>query len=82
MYCVSLIDRTNLSMARQANELHMDRELGTKYGQRYSIITILFFPTYIVLELPVSLTMPTMPACAAYVVHLVLRIFTPGKFHN
>lgn len=53
MYCVSLIDRTNLSYARQANNMWMDTELGTKYGNRYSIITAVFFIPYIILELPV-----------------------------
>jgi hypothetical protein len=43
MYCVSLIDRTNLSLARQANNMHMDKELGTNLGNRYSIITLIFF---------------------------------------
>lgn len=54
MYCVSLIDRTNLSLARQANDIYMDTELGTNIGDRYSMITIFFFPPYILLELPVS----------------------------
>lgn len=54
MYCVSLIDRTNLSYARQANNMWMDTELGTKYGNRYSVITAVFFIPYIVLEIPVS----------------------------
>lgn len=53
MYCVSLIDRTNLSYARQANNMWMDTELGTKYGNRYSIITAVFFIPYIILEIPV-----------------------------
>lgn len=43
MYCVSLIDRTNLSLARQANNMYMDKELGTNLGSRYSIITLVFF---------------------------------------
>jgi hypothetical protein len=53
MYCVSLIDRTNLSLARQGNEMHMDRELGTNQGNRYSIITLTFFVPYIIFEIPV-----------------------------
>ncbi|CAK9785899.1 unnamed protein product [Cutaneotrichosporon oleaginosum] len=52
MYCVSLIDRTNLSLARQGNEMHMDRELGTNLGNRYSIITLTFFVPYIIFEIP------------------------------
>lgn len=54
MYCVSLIDRVNLSYARQANEMYMDVQLGTKYGDRYSIITAVFFIPYVILEIPVS----------------------------
>lgn len=55
MYCVSLIDRTNLSTARQANEVYMDKQLGTNKGSRYSIITLMFFVPYIILELPSQL---------------------------
>lgn len=39
MYCISLIDRTNLSITRQANELRMNKELKL-IGNRYSIATI------------------------------------------
>ncbi|BEJ11525.1 hypothetical protein CspHIS471_0109470 [Cutaneotrichosporon sp. HIS471] len=52
MYCVSLIDRTNLSLARQGNNMHMDKELGTNKGSRYSIITLTFFVPYIIFEIP------------------------------
>lgn len=40
MYCISLIDRTNLSMARSANEKAMNKELGLHIGSRYSIATM------------------------------------------
>jgi hypothetical protein len=43
MYTISLIDRTNLSTARAANMVKMDREIGTGSGQRYTIITLTFF---------------------------------------
>lgn len=39
MYCISLIDRTNLSITRQANEMRMNKELML-IGNRYSIATI------------------------------------------
>ena len=52
MYCISLIDRTNLSLARAANQVQMDRDLGTNIGQRYSIATVIFFIPYIILEVP------------------------------
>lgn len=37
MYCVSLIDRTNISLARQGNKMKMDRptELNTGVGNHY-----------------------------------------------
>lgn len=36
MYCISLIDRTNLSLARAANEKAMDIRLGLNVGDRYT----------------------------------------------
>lgn len=39
MYCISLIDRTNLSITRAANEMRMNKELEL-IGNRYSIATI------------------------------------------
>jgi len=52
MYSVSIIDRANLGLARAANNFHMDKELGTNQGNRYSTITIVFFVTYMVFEFP------------------------------
>ncbi|KAI0486785.1 major facilitator superfamily domain-containing protein [Xylaria cf. heliscus] len=46
MYCVSLIDRTNISFAAIAG-LAEDLVLT---GNRYSIVTLAFFPTYIVFQ--------------------------------
>ncbi|KAI3343772.1 major facilitator superfamily domain-containing protein [Ustulina deusta] len=46
MYCVSLIDRTNVSFAAIAG-LAEDLVLT---GNRYSIVTLAFFPTYIVFQ--------------------------------
>lgn len=53
MYCISSIDRKNVSLARAANNEAMQKELqlGT---DRYNIITLMFFPTYIIFEIPVS----------------------------
>ncbi|KAK9796903.1 putative Major facilitator superfamily domain-containing protein [Seiridium cardinale] len=48
MYCVSLMDRTNLSAANIAG---MAKELQL-VGNRYSIITLVFFVTYIVFQPP------------------------------
>lgn len=40
MYCISLIDRTNLSMARSANGKIMNRELKLDQGNYYSVATM------------------------------------------
>ncbi|KAF2674723.1 MFS general substrate transporter [Microthyrium microscopicum] len=48
-YCVSLMDRTNLSAANIAG---MSKALGLEIGERYSIITLVFFCTYIVFQFP------------------------------
>lgn len=52
MYCISLIDRTNLSLARAANKLQMNIDLdlanadGSSAGNRYGLATIMFFIPY------------------------------------
>jgi hypothetical protein len=55
MYFVSLVDRTNLSLARQANneQMNIDLDLGGT-NNHYSIATLLFFVPYIIFEIPVS----------------------------
>lgn len=55
MYYVSLVDRTNLSLARQANheQMNVDLDLGGT-NNHYSIATLVFFVPYIVFEIPVS----------------------------
>ncbi|KAL1407931.1 hypothetical protein Q8F55_004727 [Vanrija albida] len=57
MYCISLIDRTNLGLARQANNLKMHKQLDLSggNGQRFSIATLVFFIPYIILEIPSQL---------------------------
>ncbi|BEI83108.1 hypothetical protein CcaverHIS002_0309760 [Cutaneotrichosporon cavernicola] len=52
MYCISLIDRTNLSMARAANDKAMNKELQLDVGNHYSLATMIFFIPYIILEIP------------------------------
>ncbi|KAG8931508.1 hypothetical protein FRC02_002633 [Tulasnella sp. 418] len=52
LYAFSLIDRTNLGLIRVAG---MDRALGLSIGNRYSIITLLFFVPYIIFELPANI---------------------------
>ncbi|EFE32304.1 MFS transporter, putative [Trichophyton benhamiae CBS 112371] len=46
-YLVSLMDRTNTSVAAIAG---MTKDLGLKIGFRYSIIVLLFFVTYIIAQ--------------------------------
>ncbi|KAI0129069.1 major facilitator superfamily domain-containing protein [Xylariales sp. AK1849] len=48
MYCVSLMDRTNLSAANIAG---MAKELEL-VNERYSIVTLVFFVTYVVFQPP------------------------------
>ncbi|EKD01752.1 hypothetical protein A1Q2_03989 [Trichosporon asahii var. asahii CBS 8904] len=55
MYCISLIDRTNLSMARSANGKLMNKELSLDQGNYYSVATMIFFIPYIILEIPSQL---------------------------
>ncbi|KAL2440832.1 High-affinity nicotinic acid transporter [Exophiala dermatitidis] len=51
VYCISLIDRTNLGAANIAG---MAKDLELTTGMRYSTVTLVFFPTYIVFELPAT----------------------------
>ncbi|KAF8161311.1 major facilitator superfamily domain-containing protein [Crassisporium funariophilum] len=49
---LSLIDRSNLGLARAAG---MDHDLGLSVGSRYSILSCIFFVPYIILQLPSNL---------------------------
>jgi len=51
MYCISLMDRTNLSAAAIAGML---KELKLTVGFRYSIIIIVFFITYVLCQPPAT----------------------------
>ncbi|OTB17790.1 hypothetical protein K445DRAFT_56309 [Daldinia sp. EC12] len=48
LYCISLMDRTNLSAAAVAG---MNEELHL-VGERYSVVTLVFFITYIIFQPP------------------------------
>ncbi|PLB50639.1 permease of the major facilitator superfamily [Aspergillus steynii IBT 23096] len=50
-YCVSLMDRTNLSMAAVAG---MTEDLQLYIGQRYSIIVLIFFVPYVIFQPPMT----------------------------
>ncbi|KAH7037872.1 major facilitator superfamily domain-containing protein [Microdochium trichocladiopsis] len=49
LYCISLIDRTNVSAAALAG---MNVELDLNVENRYSIITLIFFVSYIIFQPP------------------------------
>ncbi|TEB20276.1 MFS general substrate transporter [Coprinellus micaceus] len=49
VYSISLIDRTNLGVARIAG---MQQDLHLDIGERYSIASMVYFPPYILLEVP------------------------------
>ncbi|CAI7577131.1 uncharacterized protein N7487_004020 [Penicillium crustosum] len=50
-YCISLMDRTNLSMAAVAG---LKKELRLDIGERYSIIVLMFFVPYIIFQPPMT----------------------------
>ncbi|KAK0963049.1 hypothetical protein LTR91_019176 [Friedmanniomyces endolithicus] len=62
MYCVSLMDRTNLGIAAVAG---MSVDLGLGIGARYSLITCIFFISYVLLQPPAT---------------VILRKVGPAKF--
>ncbi|KAF2017694.1 major facilitator superfamily transporter [Aaosphaeria arxii CBS 175.79] len=56
LYCISLMDRTNLSAAAIAGmtkELKLEVLMGTV--SRYSVVTLVFFTTYIVFQPPATI---------------------------
>ncbi|KAI4113669.1 MAG: hypothetical protein LQ345_005401 [Seirophora villosa] len=54
MYCVSLLDRTNLSNAAIAG-MTAELNLRTKNPDRYSVITLVFFITYVIAQPPTTI---------------------------
>ncbi|KAK5175391.1 uncharacterized protein LTR77_000530 [Saxophila tyrrhenica] len=54
MYCVSLMDRTNLGIASVGG---MGVDLHTNQGFRYSTITLVFFITYVLLQPPATVVL-------------------------
>ncbi|OAL45688.1 phthalate transporter-like protein [Pyrenochaeta sp. DS3sAY3a] len=54
LYSIALIDRTNISNARVAG---MGADLALQVGDRYTIVLVLFFPTYALLELPSNMVL-------------------------
>ncbi|KAL8993801.1 MAG: hypothetical protein Q9169_006072 [Polycauliona sp. 2 TL-2023] len=54
LYCVSLLDRTNLSNAAIAG-MTVELNLRTTNPDRYSVITLVFFITYVVFQPPTTI---------------------------
>ncbi|KAL8869584.1 MAG: hypothetical protein Q9174_004167 [Haloplaca sp. 1 TL-2023] len=54
MYCVSLLDRTNLSNAAIAG-MTVELNLRTTNPDRYSVITLVFFLTYVIFQPPTTI---------------------------
>ncbi|KAK5116386.1 hypothetical protein LTR62_007933 [Meristemomyces frigidus] len=54
MYCVSLMDRTNLGIAAVAG---MAVDLKLSVGNRYSLITLIFFISYVLLQPPATVVL-------------------------
>ncbi|EMD86532.1 hypothetical protein COCC4DRAFT_167009 [Bipolaris maydis ATCC 48331] len=54
LYSIALIDRTNISNARVAG---MGQDLRLDIGERYTIVLVMFFPTYFFLELPSNIVL-------------------------
>ncbi|RAH64197.1 putative phthalate transporter [Aspergillus aculeatinus CBS 121060] len=50
-YCISLMDRTNLSMAAVAG---MTKDLQLTVGTRYSVIVLIFFVPYVIFQPPMT----------------------------
>jgi len=55
LYCISLMDRTNLSAASIAG-MNVELKLNTLMGtvSKYSVVTLVFFTTYIVFQPPAT----------------------------
>ncbi|KAJ6111495.1 hypothetical protein N7523_007556 [Penicillium sp. IBT 18751x] len=51
-YCISLMDRTNLSMAAIAG---LKKELALSVGNRYSIVVLMFFVPYVIFQPPMTI---------------------------
>ncbi|KAM0335130.1 hypothetical protein ACHAQA_000170 [Verticillium albo-atrum] len=65
MYCVSLVDRTNLGSANIAG---MSKDLGLDVGFRYSLIALVFFITFTLFQLPATVVCRKIGA----------KLFLPG----
>ncbi|KAJ7600811.1 major facilitator superfamily domain-containing protein [Mycena floridula] len=56
-YCMALTDRSNLGLARTAG---MGDALGLSIASRYSIVSAMYFVTYIVFQLPGNLVLRSL----------------------
>ncbi|EAU83297.2 hypothetical protein CC1G_10738 [Coprinopsis cinerea okayama7 len=54
LYSIALIDRTNLGIARIVG---LEEDLQLYIGERYSIASMIYFPPYIILQLPSNIVL-------------------------
>ncbi|KAK4633242.1 hypothetical protein CLAFUW4_02744 [Fulvia fulva] len=60
IYSFALIDRVNLPNARIAG---MDEDLGLSIGNRYTLITMIFFVPYVIFQFPANIVIRKLGAC-------------------
>ncbi|KAF2161167.1 hypothetical protein M409DRAFT_59424 [Zasmidium cellare ATCC 36951] len=60
IYSFALIDRVNLPNARIAG---MDEDLGLSIGNRYTLVTMIFFVPYVIFQFPANIVIRKLGAC-------------------
>lgn len=60
IYSFALIDRVNLPNARIAG---MDEDLQLSVGNRYTLITMIFFVPYVIFQFPANIAIRKLGAC-------------------
>ncbi|RMD40833.1 hypothetical protein DV735_g4317, partial [Chaetothyriales sp. CBS 134920] len=72
MYCVSLMDRTNLGIAAVAG-MNVDLQIT---GNRYSIIVLIFFITYVLLQPPATVVLRKKRNAVFYLIGSMASAFS------
>ncbi|KAH6913607.1 major facilitator superfamily domain-containing protein [Coprinopsis sp. MPI-PUGE-AT-0042] len=75
LYSIALIDRTNLGIARIAG---MNEDLGLAIGERYSIASMVYFPPYIILQLPSNIVLRWLGAQTWLTICVIGMAFVPS----
>lgn len=60
IYSFALIDRVNLPNARIAG---MDEDLDLSVGNRYTLVTMIFFVPYVIFQFPANIVIRKLGAC-------------------